>query len=66
GYVGREEPGFICTSRIRKSEVQKSEAKGLLEKLFSGSRKALFSALLEDETLTDAEIAELRALIDKR
>ena len=66
GYVKREEPGFICTSLISKDEVQKSEAKGLVDKLFAGSKKALFSALLEDEELTDDEINELRDLIDKR
>ena len=66
GYVKREEPGFICTSLISKDEVQKSEAKGLVDKLFAGSKKALFSALLEDEELTDDEINELRDLIDNR
>ena len=66
GYVKREEPGFICTSLISKDEVQKSEAKGLVDKLFARSKKALFSALLEDEELTDDEINELRDLIDKR
>ena len=65
GYVKREEPGFICTALIKKGEAQKSEAKGLLEKLFHGSKKALFSALLEDEKLSDAEIDELRELIQK-
>ena len=64
-YIRREEPGFICSSLIKKVEVQKSEAKGLVERLFAGSRKALFSALLEDEELTDTELAELRALVDR-
>ena len=66
GYIKRTEPGFICTSLIQKSDVQKSEAAELVDKLFAGSKKALFSALLEDEELSDNELAELRALIDKR
>ena len=66
GYVKREEPGFICTSLIKKDEIQKSEAKGLVERLFAGSKRALFSALLEDEELTDDELKELRDMIDKR
>ena len=66
GYIKRTEPGFICTSLIRKSDVAKSEAAELVDKLFAGSKKALFSALLEDEELSDSELAELRALIDKR
>lgn len=66
GYIKREEPGFICSSLIKKSDVQKSEANGLVEKLFAGSKRALFSALLEDEDLSESEIAELRELINKR
>ena len=66
GYVRRDEPGFICSSLISRSEIQKSETKGLLDRFFAGSRKALFSALLKDEELSDAELAELRALIEKK
>ena len=46
--------------------MQKKEASTLLNKVFGGSRKALFSALLEDEKLSDKEIKELKDLIDKR
>ena len=38
----------------------------LVKKVFGGSRKALFSALLEDESLSDDELDELRRLIDRR
>jgi predicted transcriptional regulator len=38
----------------------------LIDKLFGGSRKALFSALIEDESLTEEELEELRNLINKR
>ncbi len=65
GYIKREDPGFICTSIVSKGEVCKSEAKGLIDKLFGGSRKALFSALIEDEQLTAEEIEALRSMIDK-
>ena len=66
GFIRRDEPGFICTALVSQEEVQKTEAKSLLDKVFGGSRKALFSALLEDEKLSDKEIKELRDLIDKR
>ena len=66
GYIKREDPGFVCTSIISKREVCESETRGLIDKLFGGSRKALFSALIEDEKLTEDEIDELRRLIDKR
>lgn len=66
GFIKRTDPGFICTPLISQEEMQKKEAVSLLNKVFGGSRKALFSALLEDEDLSDTEIKELRDLIDKR
>lgn len=66
GYIQRTEPGFICTSLISRRDVCKNETQGLIDKLFKGSRKALFSALIEDESLTQDEINQLRDLINKR
>ena len=62
----RTEPNFICTSLVKKDEVVRSETKGLIEKFFAGSKKALFSALLEDESLTKDELDELKAMLEKR
>ena len=66
GFVRREDPGFICTPLISQNQMQKVEATSLVKKMFGGSRKALFSALLEDEPLSDEELDELRKLIDNR
>ena len=65
GFLQREDPGFLCTPLVSQSQMQKAEADSLVKKMFGGSRKALFSALLEDEPLTEEEICELRKLIDK-
>lgn len=64
--VLRNEPNFICTSLVKKDDILRSETKGLIEKFFDGSKKALFSALLEDETLTQNELDELKAMLEKR
>lgn len=66
GFIKREEPGFICTPLVSQNEMQKVEATSLVKRVFGGSRKALFSALLEDEPLSEEEINELRKLIDNR
>lgn len=66
GFLKREEPGFLCTSRISQDEIQKTEAQRLVDKVFGGSKKALFSALLGDEALSESEINELREMIEKR
>ena len=66
GFIKRQDPGFICTPLISQNQMQKVEAFSLVKKVFGGSRKALFSALLEDEPLSAEEIDELRKLIDNR
>jgi len=66
GYIKRTDPGFVCSSVITKKDVCASETRGLIDKLFGGSRKAFFSALLEDEKLSKEEIDELRKWIAER
>ena len=66
GFIRREDPGFICTPLISQNQMQQVEAVSLVKKVFGWSRKVLFSALLEDEPLSDEEIDELRKLIDNR
>lgn len=60
----REEPGFRCIPLITRENVQRTEASSLLQRLFGGSKRALLSALLEDEPLSEAEAAALHEMID--
>ena len=64
GFIRREDPGFICTPLVSQNQMRKSEAASLVQKVFAGSRKALFSALVEDEPLSEEEIEVLRKLIE--
>ena len=66
GFIQRTEPGFLCTPLISQNQVQKAEAASLVKKVFGGSRKALFSALVDDAPLTQEEIDALRKLIEQR
>ena len=66
GFIERKEPGYICVPLVSQSQMQKVEAASLVRELFGGSRKALFSALLEEEPLSDEEIEALRKLIENR
>ena len=63
--LSREEPGFICRSLIKRTEVQKEQANSLIEKLFDGSKKNFFAAFA-DEKLDEDEIAELKKLIERQ
>jgi len=66
GFILREEPGFVCTPLVSRGQMQRVEAASLVKKLFGGSRKALFSALLEEEPLSEEEADALRKLIENR
>ncbi len=66
GYIKRTDPNFICTSQISQEDVRRAETRSLTERLFGGSRAALFSALLADEELSEEELHELRRMIEKR
>ena len=66
GYITRTEPGFVCTSRISKRDVSRAETKGLIDRLFGGSKKALFAALIEDEPLDADELQALRELVESK
>ena len=66
GFIKREEPGFICSSVYKREEIQRSETVSLINKLFGGSKKALFSSLVDGGELSEGELTELKELIDKR
>lgn len=65
GAIRREEPDFRCIPLVSREEVRRAETRSLLDRLFGGSKKALFSALLEDESVTKEDIAELREMIER-
>ena len=64
GYLRREDPGFICTAILTRGQARREETHGLIDRLFGGSKKALFAALLEEEPLTADEIDALRRMLD--
>ncbi len=61
----RTEPNFICTSLIKREDVQKAETQNLIDKLYNGSKKAFFASFIQ-ESLSDYEVEELKNLIEKK
>ena len=54
----------IVTSIVSKEEAQLSELEELVEKKFEGSLPAFIAAFGHRQQLSDAEIAEIRRIID--
>lgn len=55
----------IVTSLVSKQEVQVSEIDEMVEKTFEGSLPAFIAAFAKRQELSDAEIEEIRRIIEK-
>ena len=63
GVVKNE--GSIVTSLVSKDEIQAAELDELVEKTFEGSLPAFIAAFTKHQKLTDADIDEVQAMIDR-
>ncbi len=63
GALRRNEPHFVCEPLITREQVQIDEARKLIDKLFNGSVKTFFSAFVQNESLSEEELAELKKII---
>ena len=66
GAIERSEPDFLCTPVLSLEEVRRTETKGLVDKFFHGSASAFFSAFLEDESISEEELAALKKIINEK
>ena len=66
GYLRHDTEGtaHVYTAARPPEEVRGSLLSGVLDKVFGGSPGALVQTLVRHETLTDADRAELRRLVD--
>ena len=55
----------IITTLVSKEEVQTAEMDELMEKTFEGSLPAFIAAFARRQSLSDAELEELRRIIEK-
>ena len=55
----------IVTSRISKEEAQQRELEELMDKKFEGSLPAFIAAFGKRQALSDAEIEEIRKIIER-
>ena len=63
--IERVEPKFICKAMISKEDVQAYETEELIKRVFDGSKRNFFAALLSEKTLTRDELQQLKDLINQ-
>ena len=51
---------------VREAECAKAESASFLKRVYRGALAPMLANLLEDEALSDAEITELRRILDER
>lgn len=57
--------GGTVTSLVSKEEVQAGEIDALVESRFDGSLPAFFAAFTKRQTMTDRELDQVQAMIDR-
>ena len=65
GYIRREEPNFRCVPALDREAVQRSETKGLIDRLFGGSPASFLSAFFEQEEISDDQLEEIKRIIEE-
>lgn len=65
GAIEREDPGFLCSAKVTKREIQDIETKALLKKMFNGSLTSFITEYLDYQTLTASQVIELQRIISK-
>src|SRR5579864_4963390 len=67
GYLRHEESGraFVYYPTVARVDAARAAVKNVISRFFNNSAELLTVRLLEDEQLSDQELARLRALIDK-
>lgn len=65
GAVQREDPGFLCSAKVTKKEIQEIETQALLKKMYNGSLTTFIVEYLDNQPLTVAQVIELQRVINK-
>ena len=68
GAVKSEKRGnmYYYTPLISKRDYRRAQTRSLIRSLYDGSAKELAASLFEEETLSEEDIRELRAIFDDR
>jgi predicted transcriptional regulator len=68
GWLGHRNEGksYIYTPTASREEAGAGSVRGFLKRVFEGDAVAMFQHLIRESDLSDAELVELRAMIDEK
>jgi predicted transcriptional regulator len=61
-----EGKSYVYTPARSRDEAGAGSVRGFLQRVFEGDAVAMFQHLIRESDLTDAELSELRAMIDEK
>lgn len=65
GAIERIEPKFRCRVLISKKDTQEYETEELIDRMFEGSKKQFFAAMLSENKLTAEELKQLKDMVNQ-
>lgn len=68
GALGFNKAGrsYLYRPLFTESECQKHESRSFLDRVFGGSLQPMLSHLVEEEAISDEEVAKLRKILNQR
>lgn len=57
--------GGCVTAPVKQAQVQRAESAAVVENIFGGSLPGFVAAFLNEKPISEAEAAEIRALLEK-
>ena len=63
GAIRREDPGFLCSAKVTKKEIQDIETKALLNKMYNGSLSTFINDYMGNRKLSLEETMELKRIL---
>jgi len=68
GWIKHRSDGrtYIYLPRRSRTDAERSALRQFTERAFGGDQLVLFQHLLDDERMTEAELAELRKMLERR
>ena len=60
----RSEPDFVVTSLMSREQIAQVHTNKIVNKLYNGSRKLFLTSYINKESLSQEDVAELRALLE--
>ncbi|OPJ56665.1 penicillinase repressor [Clostridium oryzae] len=65
-YIDKDSSPNLCSPLISEKECKREERKSFLKKVYDGSLNLMLANIIEEDSLTESEIKELKSILDQK